>query len=231
VTRPAAPPASWSWPAVSLGEVAASVDYGVTASAVSEPIGPMFLRITDLQDGAVDWDSVPWCECDSRSSAASMLKQGDLVFARTGATTGKSYLIRECPDNTVFASYLIRVRVGDKIDPRYVSPFFQTPDYWAQITKSASDVAQPGVNAPTLKSLMFPIPPLPEQWRIAEVLDLAEALRAKRRAALAQLDGHTQANFLELFGDPVANPRQWPTRKLRALGSLDRGVSTHRPRR
>jgi type I restriction enzyme S subunit len=65
----------------------------------------------------------------------------------------------------------------------------------------------------------IPLPPLAEQRRIAEVLDRAEALRAKRRAALAQLDSLTQSIFLDLFGDPTANPKQWPTKSLAELSS------------
>src|SRR5207253_2491708 len=76
----------------------------------------------------------------------------------------------------------------------------------------------------------IPLPPLREQRRIAEVLDRAEALRSKRRAALAQLDTLAQAIFLDLFGDPVSNPKGWPTKKLSTVGALDRGVSKHRPR-
>jgi type I restriction enzyme S subunit len=199
-----------SWKTKPLGEFAESVDYGVTASATQQPIGPRFLRITDIQDGAVSWEDVPWCKCDTRSAADAQLKEGDIVFARTGATTGKSFLIRDCPTDAVFASYLIRVRVGDSAEPRFVSHFFQTPIYWAQITKSARGVAQPGVNATTLKALLIPLPPLAEQRRIAEVLDRAEALRAKRRAALAQLDALTQSLFLDLFGDSDENPKGWP---------------------
>jgi type I restriction enzyme S subunit len=74
------------------------------------------------------------------------------------------------------------------------------------------------------------LPPLAEQRRIAEVLDKAEALRAKRRGALAQLDSLTQSLFLDLFGDPVANPKDWPCVKFGSIGTLDRGVSKHRPR-
>ena len=189
------------WKTMALGDVAESVDYGIRASASETPIGPKFLRITDIQDGAVNWETVPWCECDTRSASEARLKEGDIVFARTGATTGKSFLIGECPTNAVFASYLIRVRVGDAVEPRFVSHFFQTPAYWAQIMRSARGVAQPGVNATTLKALEVPLPPLAEQRRIAEVLDRSEALRAKRRAALAELNSLTQSLFLDLFGD------------------------------
>ena len=202
------------WKTKPLGDFAESVDYGVTASANEEPLGPKFLRITDIQDGAVNWDSVPWCECDTRSASDARLKVGDIVFARTGATTGKSFLIRDCPTDAVFASYLIRVRVGTSAEPRFVSHFFQTENYWAQVAKGARGVAQPGVNATTLKALQIPLPPLAEQRRIAEVLDRAEALRAKRRAALAQLDSLTQSLFLDLFGDPISNPKGFPKHKV-----------------
>ena len=207
---------------VPLDEVSESVEYGVTASAEHSPVGPKFLRITDIQDGAVDWESVPWCPREP-SSKNAQLRSGDIVFARTGATTGKSYLIRECPDDAVFASYLIRVRLREVADPSFVSHFFQTPAYWSQITKSARGVAQPGVNATTLRSLEIPLPPLPEQRRIAEVLDRAEALRTKRRAALAQLDTLTQSIFLDLFGDPTTNPKGWPRRPLKELGRVATG--------
>ena len=76
----------------------------------------------------------------------------------------------------------------------------------------------------------LPLPPLAEQKRIAAILDAADALRAKRRAALAQLDALAQSTFLEMFGDPVTNPKGWEVVPLGSLGTLDRGVSKHRPR-
>ena len=202
------------WQIRALDDIAVSVNYGVTASATNRPVGPKFLRIADIQGGTVNWTDVRWCECDARSAADSQLASGDIVFARTGATTGKSFQIRDCPPGAVFASYLIRVRLGGCADPRFVSHFFQTPSYWAQISKSARGVAQPGVNATTLKSLQVPLPPIREQRRIAEILDKADELRAKRRAALAQLDTLTQSIFLDMFGDPLINPKGFPIKTL-----------------
>ena len=70
-------------------------------------------------------------------------------------------------------------------------------------------MAQPGVNATTLKSLQVPLPPLTEQRRIAGILDAADALGAKRRESLAQLDTLLRSTFLDMFGDPVPNPMGW----------------------
>ena len=78
--------------------------------------------------------------------------------------------------------------------------------------------------------IQFLLPPLPEQRRLAEVLDRADALRAKRRVALTQLDTLTQSIFVEMFGHPMTNPKDWPRAKLGDVGELGRGVSKHRPR-
>ncbi len=83
---------------------------------------------------------------------------------------------------------------------------------------------------PEVRRSSIPVPTLLQQRRIAEVLDQAEALRAKRRAALAQLDSLPQSLFLDLFGDPIVNPKMWPRKQLSEIGTLDRGVSKHRPR-
>ena len=66
-----------------------------------------------------------------------------------------------------------------------------------------------------LEHFRLPLPPLPEQRRIAAILDKADELRAKRRAALAQLDGLAQSVFVEMFGDPISNPKGWPTDAVR----------------
>jgi type I restriction enzyme S subunit len=218
------------WKTELLGELADSIDYGVTASAVQRPVGPKFLRITDIQEGAVDWGRVPWCEYDARASTDARLRPGDIVFARTGATTGKSFLIRDCPENTVFASYLIRVRLGKRAEPRFISHYFRTPQYWAQIARRARGVAQPGVNATTLKQLKVPVPPLREQQRIAELLDRANVLCATRRRTMSQIDVLADATFLELFGDPLVNPKRWPQTSVSDVANVQGGLQLSRAR-
>ena len=215
---------------VSVGDIAERIDYGITASAMADPVGPKMLRITDIQDGAVNWSSVPYCSRTTKGVETRQLAAGDIVFARTG-TVGKSFLIRERPEGAVFASYLIRLRLCHEVaDSRYVSHFFRSPGYWQQIASASDGGVQKGVNATKLRNLLVPLPPIEDQRRIAAVLDAADALRAKRRQAIAKLDSLTQAIFVDMFGDPVSNPRGWPADALTKLGDLDRGVSKHRPR-
>ena len=145
------------WQTKTLGEVSV-ISYGHTESATSEPVGPQFLRITDIQDDRVAWDSVPFCKIDSADLPKYRLASGDIVFARTGATTGKSFLVND-PPKAVFASYLIRLRLLDKsLLPKFVSLFFQTAGYWKAVKEGSSGSAQGGFNATKLGSLILPIP-------------------------------------------------------------------------
>jgi restriction endonuclease S subunit len=93
------------------------------------------------------------------------------------------------------------------------------------LSKAISGTAQPQITRQSLTAISIPLPPLPEQKRIAEILDRAEALRAKRRAALAQLDTLTQSIFLDLFGDPESNPKAWRFARLGEVCDLLNGVA------
>ncbi len=153
---------------VRLEDVASQIDYGLTASAKEDGDGPKFLRITDIQDGKVDWATVPLCDATTKQIADNELHVGDIVFARTGATTGKSFLIESCPDKAVFASYLIRVRPSKAVRPEYLFGFFQTTLYWNQIQSMAQGAAQPGVNSTKLKELVLPLPPIELQKKFCD---------------------------------------------------------------
>src|SRR5262245_33675587 len=117
------------WTEATVGDVSVDISYGYTTSASTVPNGPRFLRITDIQNGQVDWPSVPFCKVPPRDIAGYELKPGDIVFARTGATTGKSFLIHSAP-KAIFASYLIRLRPSNAILPEFLANFFQSKLYW-----------------------------------------------------------------------------------------------------
>ena len=159
------------WEYTTVEEISDRIHYGYTASSTFENTGVQLLRITDIQDNKVDWNSVPYCEISQKDSEKYLLKEGDLVFARTGATVGKSFLLKNDVPNSVFASYLIRI--SKSIDKNYLYYFFNTNDYWQQITDGARGIGQPNVNAQTLSQIKLPIAPLAEQKRIVAKLDAA----------------------------------------------------------
>jgi len=145
------------WVEKRLGEVS-KINYGYTESASVENVGPKFLRITDIQKNRVDWQSVPYCPIAPDDYSKYKLADGDIVFARTGATTGKSYLVTDPPE-AVFASYLIRVQLSTKdLLPNFVNLFFQTHSYWESIRSGVSGSAQGGFNATKLGELAIPFP-------------------------------------------------------------------------
>ena len=158
------------WQRTSLGDFS-EIKYGYTESASDEPIGPRFLRITDIQDRQVNWDEVPYCQISEADFAKHQLMPGDLVFARTGATTGKSFAIKQPPE-AVCASYLIRVRPAtETAQIKFLEFFFQSDDYWLQIERGTTGTAQGGFNATKLGGLSVPVPPNAEQEWIVDALE------------------------------------------------------------
>ena len=154
-------PEGWCW--CRLGSISAAIQYGLSNSAKQSGTHRL-LRITDIQDGKVDWDTVPFTTVYEAENY--LLSSGDIVFARTGATVGKSFLIKELPYPAVYASYLIRIRLLDGVLPDYIYQFFSSQCYWEQITDKSVGVGQPNCNGTSLKELFIPIPPFSEQNRI-----------------------------------------------------------------
>ena len=174
------------WRVVRLGEVTRKPQYGYTASAAQEPVGPKFLRITDIQNDRVHWSTVPFCTIQDDLLDKYQLQAGDMLFARIGATTGKTYLVTK-PPKSVFASYLIRVRTySGRLLAEYLYFFTQAPLYWQQINAAKGGRLKQGINIPILTSLLIPLPPLDEQGEIARILQAAdrkiEAEEARKEA-------------------------------------------------
>ena len=163
-------PKGWVW--VRLEDISLNVHYGLSVSAKSsDPSGVKLLRITDIQDNKVDWDSVPFCDCNEKQFLSSGLNNDDIVIARTGGTIGKSYIIRELKDKAIFASYLIRVIPSKYTNADYLKLFIESPLYWKQLSKISTGTGQPNVNGTNLKLLTVPLPPYNEQKVIVEKVD------------------------------------------------------------
>ena len=189
-------PDGWAW--TRLGNLSAAIQYGLSNSA--KPQGThRLLRITDIQDGKVNWDTVPFTTVDDPETY--LLKTGDIVFARTGATVGKSFLITETPYPSVYASYLIRIRLLGNLPPEYIYQFFDSACYWSQITDKSVGVGQPNCNGTSLKELFIPLPPINEQLRIIPtaqaLLEYIAAIDTDRKELLAII-ANAKAKILDL---------------------------------
>ena len=158
-------PEGWEW--CKLGSLCSSIRYGLSNSAESSGTHKL-LRITDIQNGSVNWDTVPYTTTEDPETY--ILKSDDIVFARTGATVGKSFLIDQLPYKSVYASFLIRIRLLKFISPQYIYNFFNSPCYWEQISNKAVGVGQPNCNGTSLSNLFIPIPPAKVQEEIVSLI-------------------------------------------------------------
>ena len=196
------------WRAARIREICEHPQYGHTASAQNAEVGPKMLRITDIQDGCVDWSSVPFCRCDEVEKYR--LKVGDILFARTDATTGKSFLVREVQD-AVFASYLIRLRVRSGVLPEYLFYYFQSSEYWAAVGGGIDDGNRPNMNGSKLAELVVPFPENEEEQRriVARVEALTcrlDQARQARQAAIAEANVILAAAVSSLLEKRKAEP-------------------------
>ena len=156
-------PESWEW--VRWGTLSESIQYGYNAPA-QETGRIKMVRISDIQNNSVLWETVPYCEIKESEIDTYLLKPNDILFARTGGTVGKSYLVQDVPEEAIYAGYLIRTRYSDQLCPQYLKYFMESELYWSQLREGTIATAQPNCNGKTLGNMFVPIPPLSEQIRI-----------------------------------------------------------------
>lgn len=161
-------PESWCW--MRLSEICSNIHYGYTASASSKGTHKL-LRITDIQNNKVSWNDVPFCSLSEKEAENYTLKKGNIVIARTGGTIGKSFLINNIQEQSVFASYLIRIVLLSHVYEKYISYYLNSPFYWEQLRSYSMGTGQPNVNSVSLGCLFIPLPPLSEQKRIVQKIE------------------------------------------------------------
>lgn len=161
-------PESWRW--VRWGDLSQSIQYGYNAPA--QDVGRIkMVRISDIQDGKVLWDTVPYCEIREEEIPTYLLQKNDILFARTGGTVGKSYLVKDVPEESIYAGYLIRTRYSSLLCPEYMKYFMESLLYWDQLRNGTIATAQPNCNGKTLSKMILPLPPLAEQKRIVAKIE------------------------------------------------------------
>ncbi len=134
------------------------MQYGYTETATSEPVGPKFLRITDIAQSYIDWSAVPYCPITKENHKKYVLSEGDVVVARTGATVGYAKMVGKTIPDSVFASFLVRIRPLDEEYKYYFGLSITSPEFLEFVQTNAGGSAQPQANPPLLGEYELTVP-------------------------------------------------------------------------
>ena len=165
-------PQSWCWER--WGNISFSIQYGFNAPAIESGDIKM-VRISDIHDNKVNWKDVPYCKISQSEIDTYLLQEHDILFARTGGTVGKSFLMGAVSEPAIYAGYLIRTRYSKELCPQYLKSFMESSLYWEQLRTGTIATAQPNCNGKTLGRMLLPIPPKIEQNRITSILQTIES--------------------------------------------------------
>jgi len=213
-----------------IGELVASVEtWTPERDAPDEPFTYIDLSAVDQDSKQIVGDRQV-LGSDAPSRARQLVAAGDVLVSTVRPNlNGVARVSPEMDEATASTGFcVLRPRPG-KLDGAYLFHWVRSPRFVAEMVRRATGASYPAVSDRIVFESRLPLPPLPEQRRIAEVLDRAEALRAKRRAALAQLDTLTQSIFLDMFGDPATNPKGWPKKMLAELISVGPQNGLYKP--
>jgi type I restriction enzyme S subunit len=201
------------WEMVKLSEVCDVLGGYAFKSENFKNEGIPLLRISNIIDGEVSFKEDCVCVEDSNLSILQRFKviKGDILLALSGATTGK-FGVYKLNDFSFLNQRVGLIRAKDKTDPKYLLYYLNILK--SQIEQIAQGAAQPNISTNEIGNLQIPLPPLPIQKRIAEILDAADALKRKDQELLKKYDELAQAIFIDMFGDPVKNEKGWEVKTI-----------------
>ncbi|QUH31391.1 restriction endonuclease subunit S [Vallitalea guaymasensis] len=226
------------WEVKQLKEICiGNCEYGINAAAKEFENGSIrYLRITDINNNYnLSNKEIKTVNANESDICKYILKEKDIVFARTGNTTGKSYLYNKKDGILVFAGFLIKFSIDSKMyNAKFLKYYVQSTNYWKWVKRMSLRSGQPGINSKEYSLLQVPVPPLPEQQKIAFILSTVdqhieetEALIEKTkelkiglmRKLLTKGIGHTEFKKTEVGEIPV----EWEVKKLREVSEVVSG--------
>ena len=180
------------------------------ASAVPRSGYSPILRASNIGEHGLLLDDLIFVPNTNISRKQRIVPNDVVVAASSGSISvvGKTVQVRKGFDGG-FGAFCKVLRPGPDVDPHYFGHYFKTSSYRRVVSRLASGANINNLKKEHLDNLQIPLPPLAEQKRISGILDAANALWAKRREALVELDALLQSTFLDMFGDPVTNPKRW----------------------
>jgi len=225
---------SGDWPTCGLGDVTENQIYGTSAKADENPLGVPVLRMGNIRDGSIDLTDLKYLPSDHPDVGKCRLIPGDLLFNRTNSPelVGKSAVFMSGPDPTIFASYLIRVRLTPDCDPRWASLVINSAlgrQYMASVR--TQQVGQANVNGTKLAAMRIPIPPIEVQRRIlgdlGEWAARIEAMNCALETALRRSAALRRSILDRAFTGRLVQQRQ---EDQPAAAFLEQIAATRRPR-
>ncbi len=212
---------------IELGEIAEHIRNGLSIKQTKEKNGLPITRIETIWNEAIDSERVGYAGIHEGEKEGWFLNKGDILISHINSKLhlGKCALYKGFPEKLIHGMNLLCLRPKhNKVIPDYLIRVLQSFQFKSKIPSITKDsVNQSSFNVTNFKKLTIPLPPLPEQKRIAAILDKADAIRRKRRQAITLADDFLRATFLDMFGDPVTNPKGWEVKPLNNFASFENG--------
>lgn len=200
---------------VRLADVCTRISDGTHQAPKWADNGVPFLFVSNIRNGRISFETNKFVSSKEYTALTknNPIDAGDVLYTAVGSY-GNSAVVPS-GKTFIFQRHVAHLKPQHElVDSTYLAQMLETPAVRRQADKLARGVAQKTVTLSSLRDFEIPLPPLDEQKRIAAILNKADALRAKRRQAIVLLDSLTQSIFLEMFGDPVSNPKGWEVKSL-----------------
>lgn len=203
------------WPEVELGSVCEIYRGGsprpIERFITNDPNGLSWIKIGDTTDASIYITKTKEKIDPTGASKSRQVFPGDLLLTNS-MSFGRPYI--SAIDGYIHDGWLLIRDVDENLDKVFLCYFLGSARTYSEFSRMAVGGVVNNLNSKMVRRLKVPLPPLAEQKRIARILDQADVLRAKRRDTIKQLDALVQSVFLDMFGDPVTNPKGWETPAL-----------------
>ena len=190
---------SETWEEVSLGDVASGFEYGMNAAATNYDGSHKYIRITDIDDSSHLYIQNELVSPEGQAEEKYRVQENDILFARTGASVGKSYCYQQSDGNLYYAGFLIRINVNSGVDCGYVFQNTLTEAYKRWVVLESARSGQPGINAEQYKQYRFLLPPIETQKKISLLASNLDDLICKGKILLSQLEQVKTSLLQQLF--------------------------------
>lgn len=218
-----------SWPLVEIEGVIEVLRNGASIKQSDGASGTPITRIETIANWEINPNKFGFADVSSNEYSNHLLQSGDILISHINSEKhlGKCAIVETELGDVIHGMNLLLLRVNKRLAfPKYIYQAICTPDFRKQLPKiTKNSVNQSSFNTSAFRELKIPLPPLAEQKRIAAILDKADAIRRKREEATQLTDTLLKSVFLDMFGDPVTNPKGWEKKPLASHISLTGGYA------